>query len=119
MVVEFTVKHLCEELGEKHSKHLAGASRRSDQRISSGLNGRPGPLLHLSRLVTVRCRQLRDERMKTRERHGAASYDTLQSVPIHPGSDCYWAKSEAPRAPTVSLVSRSQLDPRQHQRVSL
>ena len=119
MVIEFTVKHPCEELGDKHSKRLAGAGQCGDQRIGSGLNRRPGLLLDFNRLVNVRCRQLRDERMKTRERHGAASYDTLQSVPIHPGSDCYWAKSEAPRAPTVSLVSRSQLDPRQHQRVSL
>ena len=50
MVVEFTRESLLEEVidtGEKGGERLAGTSRRSNQNISSRLNGRPSLNLYV------------------------------------------------------------------------
>ena len=77
VVIEFSIESLFEELidaGEKGREGLAGASRCGNQRIRSGLDRRPGLLLHLGWSTNLRSKPLSNERMKSRERHGAASY---------------------------------------------
>ena len=74
MVVEFAGKGLLEEVidaGEKGGEGLAGASRRSNENISPRLNGRPSLHLDIGGLTNLPVKPFGDERVKSREGHGA------------------------------------------------
>jgi len=74
VVVEFTRKGLLDEAidaGEKGGECLAGSGRRSNQNISSRLNGRPSLNLNIGGCTDRRIKSFSDERMESREEHGA------------------------------------------------
>src|SRR6266576_5469550 len=69
------------ELPQERGKSLSGAGWSEDERVLATGNGRPSPLLRITRLAERLLEPLADERMKSCESGRTSRHDTARQMP--------------------------------------